>query len=69
MELLLDSLRSAWALIMAGDPELFFIVFVSLKVSLSSTIIAGIIGVPAGFLIAFKSFVGKRAVVGGHRRS
>ena len=44
-------------------PEVYFIIYVSLKVSLSSTLIASVLGVPAGFLIAFKEFRGKRVVI------
>ena len=63
MDFLIDSLLSAILLLWSLDPEIYFIIYVSLKVSLSSTIIAGVLGVPAGFLIAFKKFRGKRAVI------
>ena len=39
------------------------IIGVSLKVSCVSTIIAGLIGVPLGFTIAFGEFAGKRMVI------
>lgn len=45
------------------DPELIEIVSVSLKVSSTSTIIASMVGVPAGFLIAFREFPGKRLLI------
>jgi tungstate transport system permease protein len=45
------------------DPELYFIIYVSLKVSLSSTLLASVVGVPTGFLIAFKEFRTKRVVI------
>lgn len=63
MELLLDSVLSAILLLWSLDPEVYFIIYVSLKVSLSSTLIASVLGVPAGFLIAFKEFRGKRVVI------
>jgi len=63
MNFLIDSFLSAILLLWSLDPEIYFIIYVSLKVSLSSTIIAGVLGVPAGFLIAFKKFRGKRAVI------
>ncbi len=63
MELLIDSFTSAILLLWSLDPELYFIIFVSLKVSLSSTLIAALLGVPAGFVVAFKEFRGKRAVI------
>jgi len=63
MEFLLDSLFSALLLLWSIDPELVEIVSVSLKVSSSSTIIASIVGVPAGLLIAFREFPGKRLLI------
>ena len=63
MDFLIDSFLSAILLLWSLDPEIYFIIYVSLKVSLSSTLIAGVLGVPAGFLIAFKKFRGKRAVI------
>ena len=63
MDLLVDSFLSALMLICSMDNELLLIVQVSLKVSAISTLIAGIIGVPSGFLIAFKEFTGKRFLI------
>jgi tungstate transport system permease protein len=60
MDLLLDSLKSAFLLFLARDPELLEIVAVSLKLSSISTLIAALFGVPCGFLIAHSSFYGKR---------
>ena len=63
MDLLLDSLKSAFLLVLACDQELFDIVGVSLKVSAFSTLFASLLGVPCGFLIAYSSFYGKRLVL------
>jgi len=63
MSLLADGLFSALLLIKSLDPELLSIVGVSLKVSLASTVLAGLLGVPAGFLIALSEFPGKRMTV------
>ena len=63
MDLLIDSFISAFLLLWSFDPELYFIIYVSLKVSLSSTLISSVLGVPIGFLIAFKEFWGKRVVI------
>ena len=54
---------SAWQLIITGDPTLYAIVFLSLKVSLSAVLIAGVFGLPLGALIAFTSFPGRSALV------
>jgi tungstate transport system permease protein len=63
MDFLIDSLMSAVLLLWSLDPELYFIIYVSLKVSLSSTLIASVLGVPTGFLIALRDFRGKRALI------
>jgi len=63
MDFLIDSFLSALLLIWSMDHELLVIVQVSLKVSAISTLIAGIAGIPAGFLIAFNPFYGKRLVI------
>jgi len=63
MELLRDSLLSAILLLIQFDPELLFIVWVSLKVSGISTFIASLFGIPAGLLLAQAVFPGKRFVL------
>jgi len=63
MNFLTDSFLSAILLIWTLNHDLLVIVGVSLKVSSISTFIAGIIGVPSGFLIAFSEFRGKRLVI------
>jgi len=63
MSLLLDSLQSALGLLLSLDPELLNIVGVSLKVSSTSTLIASLVGIPCGFIIAHSSFYGKRLIL------
>jgi tungstate transport system permease protein len=63
MKFIIDSVLSAFLLLWSWDPGLYFIIYVSLKVSLTSTLIAGMLGVPAGFLIALNEFGGKRFVI------
>jgi tungstate transport system permease protein len=63
MTFLIDSFRSALLLIWSLDPDLLLIIYVSVKVSLSSTLIASAAGVPAGFLVAFGEFHGKRLLI------
>jgi len=54
---------SAFVLLWGLDQELLQIVYVSLKVSSISTLIASMIGIPAGFFIAFREFRGKRLLI------
>jgi len=63
MDLIIDSFLSAILLVVSLDPEMIDIVGVSLKVSCASTFFAGLIGVPAGFIIAFSQFKGKRMTI------
>ena len=63
MDLLIDSFLSAILLVVSFDPEMVSIVGVSLQVSCTSTFFAGLFGVPAGFIISFSQFAGKRMVI------
>ena len=63
MDLLIDSFSSALMLLWSLDPDLLAIIRVSLKVSAISTLLAGVAGIPAGFLIAFSEFRGKRFLI------
>ena len=63
MELLIDSFLSAILLVVSLDPEMVSIVGVSLQVSCTSTFFAALFGVPAGFIISFSQFAGKRMLI------
>ncbi|HSH99074.1 MAG TPA: ABC transporter permease, partial [Reyranella sp.] len=54
---------SALDLVLMGDPALFAIVKLALVVSLSAVLLAALIGVPLGALIALSSFRGRDAVI------
>jgi len=54
---------SALHLVLTGDPILFAIVQLSLIVSLSAVLLAALIGVPLGALIALTRFHGREAVI------
>jgi tungstate transport system permease protein len=54
---------SAVVLLIHLDSELLFIIWVSLKVSGLSTLIAAVVGIPAGLLLAQAVFPGKRFVL------
>ncbi len=63
MDFLSDSFFSALILAVSFDAELLSIVGVSLKVSSSSTMLASMMGIPLGFIIAFEKFKGKQMVI------
>lgn len=60
---LLQATQEAFARLFAGDRELWSVVWISLKVSLSALAIATPLGVALGFWVASNRFVGRRAVV------
>ena len=59
----LDAFAIAFGLILAGDPELAGIVGLSLRVSLTATVCAFLIGAPIGALLALSEFWGRQAVL------
>ena len=63
MDFFVDSFLSGLWLIWSLDPQLTEIIGVSLKVSSTSTVIASIIGIPAGILITFREFWGKHLLI------
>ena len=54
---------SAFEMLITGDPSLYRIIGLSLYVSLTATLIAAIVGLPIGALLALKEFRGRGAVV------
>jgi tungstate transport system permease protein len=54
---------SALQLVLSGDPALFAIVQLSLVMSLSAVLIAALIGVPAGALLALTRFPGRETAI------
>lgn len=63
MQILLDALRNAAQLIFSLDADLLQYAWRSLLVAGVSTLLAALLGVPLGMLIAESHFRGKRAVV------
>ena len=58
-----NSVVAALALIVSLDPELLGIVFLSLRISLSASLIALAIGAPLGVWLAISRFHGRRALI------
>ncbi|MDA7966861.1 ABC transporter permease [Ruegeria sp.] len=54
---------SALALIVAGDPELWAIVLLSLQVSVFAVLISAVIGMPVGAALAVARFPGRRVLI------
>ena len=63
MQDMAEALRLAAALVVSGDADLWEIVLLSLRVSLSATLIACLIGLPLGAFLATRRFAGRGAVI------
>jgi tungstate transport system permease protein len=63
VDLFLAGLGQAVRLLVSGDPEVWAILWLSLQVSGAGTLVALLIGVPAGTLLALTRFPGRRLVV------
>lgn len=63
MDLIFEGIKKAFLLLFSLDPEVMEIVFLSLKVSGSATLISLLIGISMGTAIALSDFPGKRLVV------
>ncbi len=55
--------QSALSLILSGDPALFAILRLSLVVTLSATLLGGLVGLPLGAIVALTRFPGRAGVV------
>lgn len=63
MGTLSSSFQTALNLVATADQDLVEIVVLSLKVSLSAVVLASLIGMPIGAIIAMKSFPGRAALI------
>jgi tungstate transport system permease protein len=63
MDLLIEGLRQALVLLLAGDGEIWAILLLSLQVSGSATLVSLALGVPAGAALALARFPGRSLVV------
>ncbi len=59
MDFLLKSFTTAGRMILSLDPDVFFIVWTSLKVSALAVVFSAAVGVPLGLVIALNRFPGK----------
>lgn len=58
-----QALSAAFGLVLGGDPAFYAIVGLSLTVTLSAVVLAALIGLPAGALLALARFPGRGAVI------
>jgi tungstate transport system permease protein len=63
MDLLGEGARRALQLLFSGDDEVFGVVAFTLRVAGLATLIACVLGIPAGYLLASQRFWGRRAAL------
>ena len=63
MEDILAAFRLAAGLIGSADPGLLEIVWLSIRISLTAALLAALIGLPLGALLAVSRFKGRRAII------
>lgn len=63
MELFLDTAREALRLLLSGDPYLWDVVLLSLRVSGSGVLLGLLLGLPIGVLVALARFPGRQLAV------
>jgi tungstate transport system permease protein len=63
MDVLLDGFVQAVQLLLGGDAATWAITGLTLRISLTATVIAAIVGVPLGAAVALTSFRGRRVVL------
>lgn len=60
MELIWEGIKQAFILLFTGDPEVYEITFLTLKVSGTATLISLLIGLPLGTLLGLGRFPGRK---------
>src|SRR5919109_2254662 len=63
MDVLLSGIAEAVRLLMGGGPQTWAIIGLTLRVSLTATALAALVGVPLGAAAALASFPGRRLVL------
>ena len=63
MEYIIEGIVKALELIFSLNGEVYGIVARSVRFALTATVLAGVVGVPIGFLIGSRGFRGKPAVI------
>jgi len=63
MELIWDGIKQAFSLLISGDPEIWTITWLSLKISGSATLLSLLLGIPIGIVLALTQFPGRSITV------
>ena len=63
MELIWEGIKQAFWLVATGDPEIWAITWLSLKISACATLLALLLGIPLGIMLALSQFPGRSITV------
>jgi tungstate transport system permease protein len=63
VDVLVEGVRRAVGLLLGGDPEILSVLWLSLRVSATATLIALLLGIPAGATLALTRFRGRTLLV------
>jgi len=63
MEMIINGVVEAFRMIFTGDPEIFAITWLTIKVSGTATFISLLIGIPLGVLVAWVKFPGRKIII------
>lgn len=63
MDPILDGLARAFWLLVSLDPEIYSIMFLTLRVSGIAVVVGAVLGIPAGAAVALNDFSGKRFLI------
>jgi tungstate transport system permease protein len=63
MDVLLDGFAQAWRLLVSGDDDIWAVTALTLQISVSATLLAVLMGVPLGAVVALRRFRGRQLVL------
>ena len=63
MDVIGQGVKEGILLILSLDPELIQVTLLSLQVSLTALVAAGLLGIPAGTFLALKNFTGRKLIL------
>lgn len=63
MDVLVEGFAQAWRLLLSGDENIWAITILTLQISVAATLLAVLLGVPLGAIVALRQFRGRRLVL------
>ncbi len=63
MDILINGIKEALRMIIQGDPEIFQVTLLTLRISGLATLLSVVFGIPMGMFLAIKPFFGRRFLI------